>query len=86
MRPEARAAVASVTVVRRDLTSGDGSVDEIHQVRFWDKLRALEALAKHFGLLVEKVEHQGSVDLVGRLLAARLCGKVTYSSTVPSSS
>ena len=23
-----------------------------------------------FGLLVEKVEHQGSVDLVGRLLAA----------------
>jgi hypothetical protein len=33
-------------------------------------MRAFETLAKHFGLLVEKVEHQGSVDLVGRLLGA----------------
>lgn len=75
MRPEARAAVASVTVVRRNLASGDGCVDEVHQVRFWDKLRALEALAKHFGLLVERVEVSGSVDLVGRPQAARLRGK-----------
>jgi hypothetical protein len=64
-------------VVRRNLTSGDGRVEEVHEVRFWDKLRALEALAKHFGLLVERVEHTHTVDLVGRLQAARLRGKAT---------
>jgi hypothetical protein len=40
-------------------------------------LRALEALAKHFGLLVERVEVSGTVDLVGRLQAARLRGRAT---------
>ena len=75
MRPEARAAVASVTVVRRNLASDDGCVDEVHQVRFWDKLRGLETLAKHFGLLVERIKHTGSVNLVHRLQAARQRGK-----------
>ena len=32
-------------------------------------------LAKHFGLLVERIEHTGSVDLVHRLQAARQRGK-----------
>jgi len=59
------------------LTPGEGRVDEVHEVRFWDKVRALEDLAKHVGLLVEKVEYQGRVDLVGRLQAARLRGKAT---------
>ena len=68
--------MASVTVVQRNLTSVDGSMHEVHEVRFWDKLRALESLAKHFGLLVEKVEHTHSIDLVGRLHAARLRGRV----------
>ena len=49
-------------------------MDEVHEVRFWDKVRALEDLAKHFGLFVEKVEHTGSVDLVHRLQAARRRG------------
>lgn len=75
MPPEARTAVASVKVVKRNVTSDDGRVAEVHEVRFWDKLRALEGLAKHFGLLVERVEVSGSVDLVGRLQAARLRGK-----------
>jgi hypothetical protein len=38
-------------------------------------MRALEDLAKHFGLLAERIEHIGSVDLVHRLQAARLRGK-----------
>ena len=75
MPAETRTAVASVRVVTRNLTSGDDRVDEVHEVRFWDKLRALEALAKHFGLLVERIEHQVSVDWAQRLQAARLRGK-----------
>jgi hypothetical protein len=75
MPAETRAAVASVRVVKRHLTSGDGRADEVHEIRFWDKMRALEDLAKHFGLLAERIEHIGSVDLVHRLQAARLRGK-----------
>lgn len=33
-------------------------------------MRALENLAKHFGLLVQSVEHAGSLDVVERLQAA----------------
>jgi hypothetical protein len=45
-------------------------VDQIHEVRFWEEVRPLEQLAKPFALLVEKVEHAGSVRLVQQLLAA----------------
>jgi hypothetical protein len=57
-----------------NLTSGAGKVDEIHEVRFRDKVRAIEHLAKHFGLLVERIEHTRSVDL-RRLQAARRRGR-----------
>ena len=52
--------MASVKVVKRSVTSGESAADEVHVVRFWDKLQALEALAKHFGLLTPKVEHTHS--------------------------
>lgn len=32
-------------------------VGETRKVKFWDKTRALELLAKHLGLLVDKVDH-----------------------------
>ena len=57
------AAISSIEVVKKNLEAGDGKVDTIHKVRLWDKLKALEALAKHFGLLVEKVEHQGEINI-----------------------
>jgi len=41
--------------------AGDGQVDTIHKVKVWDKTKALESLAKHFGLLTERVEHGGSL-------------------------
>jgi len=49
------AAISSIEVVRRNLTSGDGVSDTIHKIRTWDKNRALETLAKHLGLLEERV-------------------------------
>jgi hypothetical protein len=73
--PPARAAVASVKVVKRKLKAGDWRADEVHEVRFRDTSRSLEQLAKHFGLFVERIEPQVSVDLVGRMQAARLRGK-----------
>ena len=54
--------------------SGRGEdADEVHvtKVRTWDKVRALEILAKYLGLLVEKVEVSVSDDLAARLAAGR---------------
>jgi hypothetical protein len=40
---------------------GDGTQEDVVEVRLWDKLRALEMLAKHFALLTERLEHGGEV-------------------------
>ena len=63
LTPEQAAAIASLEVVKKNVAAGDGHVDTIHKVKVWDKTRALEMLAKHFGLLVEKLEHSGSIAL-----------------------
>ena len=46
--PIARLAVASLTVART--VSATGAVTETFRVKLWDKLRALELLARHLGL------------------------------------
>ena len=56
LAPEARAVLASVKVVRQNITVGDGKQEWVHKVKVWDKVRALEMLAKHFKLLVEQVD------------------------------
>ena len=53
--------VSSLDVVKRNLTSGDGQVDTVFKVKLCDRVRALESLAKHFGLLVDRVDHSGAV-------------------------
>ena len=68
---EIRAAVGQVEVVRRNVDSGDGHTDDVLKVRLWDKPRALELLAKHLGLLKERLEVDVSEGLVERLLAGR---------------
>jgi hypothetical protein len=50
-----------VKVVTRNRAEGDARVNEVHEVTFCDKVRALELLAQHLGLLVEKAEYQGTV-------------------------
>jgi hypothetical protein len=49
MSPETPTAVASVKVVKRNLAADDNRADEVREVRFWDKVRALERLARHSG-------------------------------------
>jgi phage terminase small subunit len=57
-------AVMSFDVVKRNVTSGDGKVDDVFRVRLADKVRSLEMLAKHFGLLIDRVDHSGAVVFV----------------------
>jgi phage terminase small subunit len=61
--PEMSASVASFEVVARNLSAGDGSTDTIHKVRLYDKTRALELLAKHLSLLIDRVEHTGTIQI-----------------------
>jgi phage terminase small subunit len=54
LSPDQRAAIASVKVVRKNLTSGDGCVEYVHEIKLWSKPRALETLGKHQGLFREE--------------------------------
>lgn len=60
---EQGAAVASFEVIKKNAAAGDGVIDTVHKFKVWDKTRALESLAKHFGLLVDKVEHGGALEI-----------------------
>ncbi len=54
--PHTRAAIASVKVKTVNLTAGDAKQDEVVEIRFWDKVRALEMCAEHFGWIKRKIE------------------------------
>ena len=69
--PEIRGAVAQVETVRRNIDHADGQTDQVIKVKVWDKLRALEMLFKHMGLLSERVEMKLESDIVARLHEAR---------------
>lgn len=58
---EAAAMVAGVEVIKKNAAAGDGVIDTVHKVKVVDPVKSLEMLAKHFGILTEKVEHSGSV-------------------------
>lgn len=57
------ASIASVEVVTRPTneTAKDGSkiIEHIHKIKVWDKNSALEKLAKHLGMFIERHEHSG---------------------------
>lgn len=61
--PQMGAAVAGFEVIKKNATAGDGHIDTIHKFKMWDKPKALDLLAKHFGLLIEKVEHSGAFEV-----------------------
>lgn len=70
---EQGACLAGFEVLIKNVSAADGHTDRIHKFRLWDKVRSLELLAKHFALLVEKIEIKDtSADArVARLVAAR---------------
>jgi len=53
-----RRAISSIKVVRENRTAGDGKQDDVVEVKFWNKVAALELLAKHAGLLKDVVQHE----------------------------
>jgi phage terminase small subunit len=69
---DVRRAMAGVDV--SEIYSGTGGDREmigvLKKVKFWDKLRALEVLAKHLGLLVERVKLEDSNDDLADLIRA----------------
>jgi phage terminase small subunit len=64
---ELRRAVSGMEVIIKNAAAGDGHTDRIHKIRFWDKVRALETLAKHLGLLSEHIKVDGDVELSWKL-------------------
>lgn len=64
---ETGAAVSAVEVV--ETRPGEKDAESIYtkKIKLWDKNTALGNLAKHLGLLVDKVEHTASMDLVKAL-------------------
>lgn len=56
-------ALAGIETVKRNLDHADGVVDEVVKIKPYDKLKALEMLAKHLGLLTERVEHSGGLEV-----------------------
>jgi len=60
---QAAAMVAGLEVVKKNVAAGDGVVDTVHKVKIVDPVKPLEMLAKHFGVLIERVEHEGELVL-----------------------
>lgn len=61
------AALAGFEVIKKNAQAGDGVIDTIHKIKIWDKPKSLDLLAKHFGLLVDRVEHSGGIQIIHEL-------------------
>lgn len=42
---------------------GKGSIGKLHKIKIIEKTRALDSIAKHLGMFVDKVEHSGVVSI-----------------------
>ncbi len=60
----ARRAIASIKVRRFTEGHGDEAREvEVTEFKLWDKLSALEKIAKHLGMLVDRHQHSGTVTV-----------------------
>lgn len=70
--PAAQAAgLASFETIIKNAKAGDGVTDEVFKIKFCDKVKALELLAKHFKLLTEVHEIRDEDKLLAMLDAGR---------------
>ena len=63
------AAIASVEVVTA--SRGEGVVEHVAKIKLWDKGRALELLARHLGMLNDKIKLEAGEGLAETLIKAR---------------
>jgi phage terminase small subunit len=72
MTPDVRRAIASVEI--EELFDGRGEnrvqIGVLHKVKFWDKPKALELIAKHLKMLTDRVEHDVSSMTLEQIIAA----------------
>lgn len=61
--PDAAALLEGAEIIIKNAEAGDGHTDRVHKVHLAKKLGALEILAKHFGLLAERVVHDGTLTI-----------------------
>lgn len=59
--------IAGFEVVMKNATAGDGKIDRVLKVKLQPRHPSVELAAKHQGMLVEKVDITGSVDIIGVL-------------------
>jgi phage terminase small subunit len=72
MTPEARATIAGVETMKKNLTAGDGQQEDVVKVKLWDKTKALDMLARHFALLKDVIQFEATDELLARLDRGRL--------------
>ncbi|MFH3481144.1 terminase small subunit [Xanthobacter variabilis] len=69
LNPDDRAAIRFLQITTREL--GDGTLERKVALQIWDKLSALEKLARHLGLFVAHVgKERNSADPLSELLAS----------------
>ena len=71
LTPDVAMNIGGFDIVKRNLTSGDGKVDEIIKVKVRDQSRYVEMGAKYFGILVDQLHVSGVADLEERVAAVR---------------
>lgn len=57
-------AIASIEVVARRNNNAD-EIEYVHKIRFWDKKGSLELLGKHFQMFTDRIDHSGTITVVG---------------------
>ena len=57
-----QATIASVKTLKTNVVSGDGQQETTREVKLWDKMSALNLLAKHFNLVSDKLDVNLSAD------------------------
>lgn len=67
MPEEAQRCIASIKVRTENLSAGDDKQDETVEIRWWDKIKALELGARFHGWLKDKVEITAPEELISRL-------------------
>ncbi len=60
--PEMRQAIKRIEPRLANVDPGDGQADKVLRLELHDKVKPLEMLFKHLGLLTERLEHSGTVS------------------------
>jgi len=77
---EFAAAVAGIEVVSRNTNEKDDEgrtvIEHVHKIKLWDKNSALEKLAKHLGMFIERQEITGRVEIKDVSPRDRIAGRI----------